>query len=294
MKKSVKTSHHNDRKHTIRQKAWRIAGTCLSFIALVFALTAIVILCMKMNGNAMTQDFQPASEVKQYSRFCFKCALVGDYPDHHPKHNPLLEMLNNLTRHEIDDHNSECCVENDRQFKALVAFLSASLITNQDVKLPINLLPAASVSAHKHLLREQHSTDKKYGEHFPLTLNTSSHDPSYEHVRGVDVTKDGFIVKYTGLYYVYSSVQFKRQQVTDKTLYHYLHRISFNNPMQTGVLLRSVHTICQSCPQSQETSFAGGIFYLKSADKVQVCVSALGVVDEQGEAMYMGLTMLNA
>ncbi|CAL1530016.1 unnamed protein product [Lymnaea stagnalis] len=245
-----------------------------------------------MRAIETKQDFQRKPKVMQYSRFCFKCALLGDYPDHHPKTNPLLEMLNNLTRHKIDDHNSECCVENDEQFKSLVAFLSASLIIKQESspeKSSSNNLRTTPVSAHKQLEPAKNLTDK-WTTDFPLMLNTSYHDLSYEHVRGVDVTDEGFIVKFSGLYFVYASIQFNCTldvNVFNKTLYHYLDMTK--KPTRSIHLLRSVHTICQGCMQSQD--FAG-IFYIESGAKIHMSVSAHGVVNYPAKSMYMGLAML--
>ncbi|XP_059146813.1 CD40 ligand-like [Physella acuta] len=121
-----------------------------------------------------------------------------------------------------------------------------------------------------------------------------------QHNSGVDITQEGINILFSGLYFIYSNVNFNPNTTwsstyfTYQTWFQYVRRHSANNPVLSGVLLRTVHTTCDNCTNSQETAYTGGVFYLQTGDLIQVCVSGQGLVDFGPEQTYLGLFLLQS
>ncbi|KAH9487587.1 hypothetical protein Btru_071950 [Bulinus truncatus] len=132
-------------------------------------------------------------------------------------------------------------------------------------------------------------------QHFVLGFGNEL-NPSVEHMRGSQITREGLLVFYSGIYFIYSSIQFKKttDASSSQTLFQYVKRESPNNPQYSGVLMRSVYTPCQDCEHFEETSFIGGVFHLQYGDYVRVCVSSEDVVNFETPSTYAGLVMLNS
>ncbi|CAL1530015.1 unnamed protein product [Lymnaea stagnalis] len=135
-------------------------------------------------------------------------------------------------------------------------------------------------------------------EHFDTTLDEEM--KHQEIVRGSRIVQNGINIQYTGLYYIYSSLKFASNvtgspiKLSDRSWFHYVHRISPNSPMNSGVLLRAVHTICPQCNKSQESTYTGGIFHLTKGDTIKVCLSGLGIAGFSDESSYFGMFMLHS
>ncbi|CAL1531442.1 unnamed protein product [Lymnaea stagnalis] len=159
------------------------------------------------------------------------------------------------------------------------------------------------VSVHKFLQAPEENANEgprsRYLNHEVAKFNSTLVSYPYEHVRGLDVGHNGIVLKFTGLYYIYSSIHSKpsnacqSMELSRKTNFHYVHRISPNNPMYTGMLLRSVYTCSDNDGLSGDTLFTGGIFYLNEGDVIQVCFSDSQTVDFDYSS-YFGLFMLDA
>ncbi|XP_059160929.1 CD40 ligand-like isoform X3 [Physella acuta] len=120
-----------------------------------------------------------------------------------------------------------------------------------------------------------------------------------QHNSGVDITQEGIKILFSGFYFIYSNVNFKPNTTQSSTYFtyqwfQYVRRHSANNPVLSGVLLRTVHTTCDNCTNSQETAYTGGVFYLQTGDLIEVCVSGQGLVDFGPEQTYLGLFLLQS
>ncbi|XP_059166878.1 uncharacterized protein LOC131949127 isoform X2 [Physella acuta] len=119
-----------------------------------------------------------------------------------------------------------------------------------------------------------------------------------EHASGVEVLTDGFVIQTSGLYLVYSGVKFKPNSTrysadfTYQTWFHYLQKENPRSPMRSGVLLRTVHTVCPNCTGSQESSYTGGVFGLEQGEKLFVTMSGQGIVELDTESSHLGLFLL--
>ncbi|KAH9489711.1 hypothetical protein Btru_036422 [Bulinus truncatus] len=132
--------------------------------------------------------------------------------------------------------------------------------------------------------------------HFTILFNKEIIDKRTEHVRGLEITRKGLLIHYTGLYYIYSSVSFRSDSVTmGETKQLFIHRISLNQPWNSGVLLRSLYTPCAKCANLQESSFTGGIFHLQQGDLIQLCLSSPDNLNlDNSSTSYIGLFMLSS
>ena len=134
-------------------------------------------------------------------------------------------------------------------------------------------------------------------DHVEKQLNTT-HLLSSDHLRGISIVHDGLIIQYSGVYYIYSSLLFKvhtdltSAQFAYQNWFHYVHRISPNSPMDSGVILRSVYTACPNCSRIEDTSFTGGIFKLKAGDIIKVCLAGDGITEDNPTTSSVGLFML--
>ncbi|XP_059145976.1 uncharacterized protein LOC131933197 [Physella acuta] len=154
------------------------------------------------------------------------------------------------------------------------------------------------VTAHVSITQGLKHQDLSFSKnHVDLEINL--HSPA-NHFRGVVIHENKIIILHSGLYYLYSSIDFKpnstksSKDFTYQTWFHYVHKSNINNPHRSGVLLRTVHTCCPDCVDSRETAYTGGAFYLEAGDTIQSCVSVQGVVSVDDRSSFLGLVMLNS
>ncbi|XP_059166876.1 CD40 ligand-like isoform X1 [Physella acuta] len=160
------------------------------------------------------------------------------------------------------------------------------------------------VSAHK-LLRlytrlpgSENLQDPVFSSTHRVLLTFNLTTSGEEHASGVEVLTDGFVIQTSGLYLVYSGVKFKPNSTrysadfTYQTWFHYLQKENPRSPMRSGVLLRTVHTVCPNCTGSQESSYTGGVFGLEQGEKLFVTMSGQGIVELDTESSHLGLFLL--
>ncbi|XP_059160769.1 uncharacterized protein LOC131944248 [Physella acuta] len=135
--------------------------------------------------------------------------------------------------------------------------------------------------------------------HSILELNEQATDNIHQHATGVNITRKGIKILVSGLYFVYSSVNFKPNSTRFSADFHYqtwfqyISRRSATSPVLSGVLLRTVHTCCSNCTGTQETAYTGGFFYLLKDDVIQMIVSGQGLIDVGPGVSYLGLFLLH-
>ncbi|XP_059173852.1 uncharacterized protein LOC131954289 [Physella acuta] len=162
------------------------------------------------------------------------------------------------------------------------------------------------VSAHRHLLQPiRHEGTEKLPENPSFThrvvarLGSHSNVSLSEHSRGIKVLDDALEIFYEGFYFVYSNVNFKANssrfssEFIYQTWFQYVSRNCARIPMMSGVLLRTVHTVCHNCTLNQETAFTGGVFYLLQGDTIQVVFSGQGIAQFNTVESYIGLVMIS-
>ncbi|XP_059169300.1 uncharacterized protein LOC131951046 [Physella acuta] len=145
----------------------------------------------------------------------------------------------------------------------------------------------------------ENSTDPTFSstQHSILCVNQSSKGLPL-HSKCVNITQEGIKIVFSGLYYIYSNINFtpnttrSSSDFTYQTWFQYVHRHSAHSPVLSGVLLRTVHTTCANCTHSQETANTGGIFNLQTGDLIQVSVSGQGLVDFGQGQTSLGLFLL--
>ncbi|CAL1533810.1 unnamed protein product [Lymnaea stagnalis] len=247
----------------------------VSFASLIIAVISIATVCVKIrNAEFRSDDFISASAKNKICLSCTHSSLFGKLEE-------INKMLEEVTRATHDT------LENSVQ--------------------PQNTKSHTPSSAHIHLQsppkmpgtegdNEPNFSNK---DHIEAKLQVPSDDSgASQHARGIHVGDNGIHILYSGLYYIYSKVDFKTNttkpssEFAYQTWFHYVHRISPNSPMNSGVLLRTVFTACPFCNRIDESGFTGGIFHLQAGDKIQVCFSGQGFIDYEPNTSFLGLFML--
>ncbi|XP_055897263.1 tumor necrosis factor ligand superfamily member 6-like isoform X1 [Biomphalaria glabrata] len=219
----------------------------------------------------------------------------------------LLDSLN----HQYIDGVEKCCAYTSQQMSSLLELTMRRQDINQ-VPLPSfnsSDFTFNPVSAHKRMFPPPNpNPEVEYSKRVPIFPNHTvyvlfqhdniSPDPLVEHVRGVDVLKDGLRIVYSGLYFVYSSIHFRPesahtcQDFKYQTWTHVVERMSPNSIAQSGCLLKTSHTCCDHCSMDEQTSYTGGVFYLESGDVLRVAISGYGLVYFRQHSSFAGLMML--
>ncbi|CAL1540026.1 unnamed protein product [Lymnaea stagnalis] len=122
-------------------------------------------------------------------------------------------------------------------------------------------------------------------------LNFAVNNLPNECSHGLTVTQNSLIIKFSGHYYIYCSIRFRQTDINSPTKSYasFLHRINSGEPERTGVLLKSVITGLKS---SKDTTFMGGVFFLREHDIIQVVVTDSDSVDYKSESTFIGLFLL--
>lgn len=197
----------------------------------------------------------------------------------------------------IDKNNKNNCEKNETLPFNIVQQVLKLYDTQRRIK-DKSTVDSSPVTAHKCIGTSQSTQFPDFkNNHIVVPLNTTNLSPC-DHHRGVTVTSEGFVLQYDGLYYIYSSIKFRTfldnnsRDFPYQTWFHYVNRESPNHPMNTGVLLRSVHTCCPSCNRSAETSYTGGIFFINANDKLRITLSGEGLAEVNDQSSYFGIFML--
>ncbi|CAL1543986.1 unnamed protein product [Lymnaea stagnalis] len=168
--------------------------------------------------------------------------------------------------------------------------------------IPRQFVSHAQVSAHIILYEPPSDGETNGSEDHVVTMmriTQTESSTSSGHARGVYINTDSVVILFSGFYYVYTSIEYNLNKTNsslkwqkETTWFHYVHRIGPNNPMNTGVLLRTVYKPCQLCHDLPETKYTGGIFHLRVGDQVKVCLSGHGFVNYDPMSTYFGLILL--
>ncbi|GFR78861.1 hypothetical protein ElyMa_005860000 [Elysia marginata] len=287
-------ARQNTQKRVGNWEAVVLSGTAL---LLVMALGAYLVLFelpgMRQREPVIIQQIH--QEENQTPFACIPCEkLLRSNATGDVFNDPLLRKLDI----QIDHGRLNCCAYTGEQKTALFE----SIVRLQDpARQPV---PSSNVSgfrfspasAHMRLYPERKTHDAGYSAQL-MELNPSNLRYGLEHYRNVTVTRHGLQVTFGGLYYIYSSVQFKPQsqrpcyEFKYKTFVAYVERIS---KRLHGLipLLKSIHSCCDGCADRQETKYTGGVFPLEPGDVIRVSVYGQNLVEFTPETSYVGLAML--
>jgi hypothetical protein len=200
---------------------------------------------------------------------------------------------------------SQICARTQDQLSVLMELIMGTKQDNTEFDMTQeNSQTFTPVSAHKLLLAPVTENNIKeptviHKVNNALLKSATDNAPS-EHAHGINVTNDSLLIRRQGLYYVYFGVHF--QPVSDKPPREfefqrstaYVYRKSPNGQKQSNLLLQIAHTLCDNCTNNQETSFAGGSFYLEAGDHIQMSYSCLGIVKFNTEFTFLGLMMVDS
>ncbi|KAK7011851.1 hypothetical protein BgiMline_003543 [Biomphalaria glabrata] len=255
---------------------------------LIAALTSFVIALVALLLVTLTIKNEQENTVSSKSRFeiCLNCSLLF-LPTGHPVEREITITYSN-------DARDKCCVENEQELSTLMELILNAIQVRTNEELSSFTKEKLPISAHKRLMQTNLPGQDSKDTHFVLNVDPMYNDPAIEHNSGVDLVPDGFKIIYTGIYYVYSSIEFQNDQTVpvNSTHYHYTHRISPGNPSLSGVLLRMVLTVDTSSSPIRETTYAGGAFYLQSGDLIQICLSSPTKINKNSSS-FMGLILLS-
>lgn len=192
------------------------------------------------------------------------------------------------------DGDKKCCPLNETEIETILT----KIMDVQDSYLARTTQPPAEhlkglPVAHKSILPGTQVHESAESGHVPMhrmRLNVSGTSKPLEFVRNVQVDDDGFTINLTGMYFVYCSILFRKNEIVNPETW-YLHVVRVRPPGFNN-LLKGVYTVCQDCREPQETVFTGGVFHLLTGDKIQVRLSGLNIVDFGSQSTFFGVVML--
>ncbi|XP_055875960.1 uncharacterized protein LOC106063440 isoform X3 [Biomphalaria glabrata] len=256
----------------------------MAVISLGMALVALILVSLTIS-NINKQENMVSSK-SRFEKICLNCSLLS-LPTGDTKERRII-----IT--DINGFKDQCCAENELELSILLDLISnvSKLQTDADISiLEKGKLP---ISAHKSCMQTNEPGQDSNDTHIVLNVDPLYNDPAIEHNSGVDLVPDGLKIIYTGIYFVYSSIEFQNAQTVsvNSTHYHYIHRISPGNPSLSGVLLRMVLSVDKSSSPIRETTYAGGVFYLQSGDLIQICLSSPTKINKNSSS-FIGLILLS-
>ncbi|BFZ06213.1 hypothetical protein BsWGS_09252 [Bradybaena similaris] len=202
------------------------------------------------------------------------------------------------------DKSEYCCARNTGQMSSLIQKImnrkKSIAVVPEPTKHTVQSTP---VSAHKYLLSwdTEHSQDGRKCEKNLCHLRFDNHsETSREHRRLVSVHEKHMEVKYSGRYFVYSSIylrtsnDFPCKQLLNQTFRHFIMRDRQDSANASGCLVETSHTCCDECTDDYHTSYAAGVFELKTGDQIFVNVGGSNYVEFEGNGTYLGLVMLGS
>ncbi|KAK3783677.1 hypothetical protein RRG08_025301 [Elysia crispata] len=295
---------HNNGK-TDRSRCLSSVAVLLSIISLILASTLGLILfmiCSSEKGHFRQSFIPETTEEDAVSPFaCISCIKLLRDPMDDIASDPLLRKLDI----EVTDGLEVCCAYSSEQITALFESIVRLNDSPQQFLASYNLsdFTFSPVSAHKMLYPERLSRDFSVPEfpEQPQVCELKEDDTRYglEHHRGVNITKKGLRIVHGGLYYIYSSIQFRPQSIHPchefkyQTFVAYVEKISYRHSA-SQLILKFSHTCCDVCVNTQETRFTGGVFILDPGDLIRIKVMGYRLVYFQPETSFMGLAMLGS
>lgn len=231
---------------------------------------------------------------------CVPCNKLLFDPAGKVQDDPLLKQLTI----EMQDGRETCCASTGRQITALFESVARLNAVPESPLMSANLsdFQFSPVSAHKRLYPERVLRGEFGIPEIPnqsVLCEFKPDDPRYglEHTRGVIIHKRGVEIQYGGLYYVYISIHFRPQSLHPCREFRfqkfsaYLEKVARNRHASEN-LLHVSYTCCDSCINTQDVRFTGGIFILQKGDVIRVKVDSFELVQFSIYTSFAGLTML--
>ncbi|GFO48327.1 tumor necrosis factor ligand superfamily member 6 [Plakobranchus ocellatus] len=270
-----------------------LAMTSASFAMSIFTF-AVLILFYELNYAPVAESDQII--LANHPAACLPCLKLLRDLSRDALQDPLLQKLDR----KIVNNEEICCAYTSDQMS--VMFQSAMKLSSNAQVLPqynVSDFKFSPVSAHKRIIPKKKNEDDSQFNSQSQACEFEPDDPRYgvEHHRGVEISKTGLKILYGGLYYVYTSIQFRSrsprpcQEFPYKASASYVMRYNAN---QRGLdpLLKASYTCCETCTSVQETRFVGGLFVLNPGDEIQVSVSGYELVAFNAYSSFLGLVML--
>uniref|UniRef100_A0A0B7BLR4 THD domain-containing protein n=1 Tax=Arion vulgaris TaxID=1028688 RepID=A0A0B7BLR4_9EUPU len=279
-----------------KQRVARGLNVLSCFIVIAVVVLTIVLLNTEPNSQDMTTDDDDDRETE----ICVECSkLDANSRSSSQRDAPFDDIL--VSR--MDNGVQMCCAQTVEQLSTLFELVKRKRqhrknpTPSRDTSFrftPVSAHLQLHPTAYEKTLKEPEFNDERN----ILLLDPTKMDPLLEHVNGVDVRNDSLVIKYPGLYYVYTNIQFK--PVSDRPPKDFLHQNWFVYLYKIPVLRSNsyvqlskiAHTVCDNCISDQDTSFVGGSFYLEAGERIQVCSLSLGVIQFRKDTTYLGLMML--
>jgi hypothetical protein len=272
--------------------------SCLSCI-LHIALAIDLIYLKNESRVSQSKNTKPVA--------CIECIkLIKNPYDLGGEDNLLVSLI-----HEYADGVEKCCAYDSHQLSSLLELtMRRQEVDNAPLQsFNVSDFTFSPVSAHKRMYPPKNPfPEVAYTKRVPVFPQKTIYvlfkhenitdNRLIEHVRGVEVLKEGLRIIYSGLYYVYSSINFRPESAypcknyTYQTWSHAVEKQSPNKPDKSGCLLKTFHTCCDSCSMEEETSFTGGVFYFEAGDVLRVSIGGYGLVYFQTKSSFAGLIML--
>uniref|UniRef100_A0A0B7A2G8 Uncharacterized protein n=2 Tax=Arion vulgaris TaxID=1028688 RepID=A0A0B7A2G8_9EUPU len=173
------------------------------------------------------------------------------------------------------DGVEHCCAKSQEQISAMLELIhqrqtNATGSVTYDPKHVIS----GQVSGHKRLLPidlNQDTVPQFSNEmNVHLALDVSDTYSQREHANNVEAMQSGYHILASGIYYIYSSIQFQLdssitcRQYNSQTWRQGVIRSRSNQRQDSGVLLTSVHSCCDDCTWDTETSYTGMLTFMSN------------------------------
>ncbi|XP_059158536.1 uncharacterized protein LOC131942655 [Physella acuta] len=250
-----------DKNYKIRifSKHFLIACTVVSILLNIASGYCLVAMVMKMsNGTAEEATFPEGSY-----EICVSCDKLG---------------YKETTVYRVDNGVTKCCVSDSLQMSRLFKqMIQTTPLETENVPNSRPVTPNTHqyfTSVHKDSLHELVMGMQ--------TVSRSDENP-------VAVYRDHVSVTSSGWYYVYSGVTQNNatcSHVVNKTWHH---RIVLA-PGET--LVNATRTCCDDCNPNMQSSYTGGLFYLKEGSNVSVILSEVKNIEVNFTDSYLGLVRL--
>ncbi|KAK6979389.1 tumor necrosis factor ligand superfamily member 10 [Biomphalaria glabrata] len=222
---------------------------------------------------------------------CLDCSMTDHIP-HNLLESVVLKEINGI---------DNCCAYNNKELTALLEIsMRGKHVKSALPAFNVSNFSLSSASAHVQLLAPIKGSTRSSIEFTDelatmLLKDVSKHDKKFEHVRKVDLLKDGFKVIHSGVYYLYSSVHFKigseiKCSTLSYTTWH--HTIEKKSSSQSMVLFKSAYTCCNNCTSNDETSYTGGAIRLLPGDVINIKISGYGLAFIDRNSTFAGLMMM--
>jgi hypothetical protein len=303
-------------RSTRRNERWHrpsIKNSNTVTVIMIITTTSILlnVACLITGVNVMARRTAISSLVSnnpQLNRDHIACVTCEHRPEDQLQ-KALVKRLENNVQH--------CCAQDSDGMTALLELImrepfipqngTASqrrVALSQDTGTTANF-SLSLASAHNRLIPAEEFDSSAYST--PLFTNTtvsiklldnSNHTAPTDHSREVNITRDGFQIIHSGVYYVYTNARFKPDSSEPCRMFRFK---TWNQEVtrQSGVtgerttIMKSVHTCPDDQTMDRESSFTGGTFKLETGDLLELNSSGSGLISFFPYDSYFGLFLLD-